>query len=46
MSKTLNPVKIDFLNDLIDCEEEFIEIDFNNLINWIDTWLDEDVDED
>lgn len=44
MSKTLIPVKIDKVNDLIDCEEEFIEVDFNDLINWIDYWLDEDED--
>lgn len=46
MSKTLNPVKIDELTDLIDCNEEFIEVDFDDLINWIDYWLDEDEDED
>jgi len=44
MSKTLTPIKIDDVNDLIDCEEEFIEVDFNNLINWIDYWLDEEDD--
>lgn len=41
-SKTWNPTKIDSLNDLINCSEEFIEVDFNDLTNW----LDEDEDED
>lgn len=44
-TSTFSPTKIDSLNDLIDCDEEFIEVDFNDLINWIDTWLEEDEDE-
>ena len=37
-------VEITSLNDLIDCNEESIKVDFNDLINWIDYWLDEDED--
>jgi hypothetical protein len=39
-TSTKTRTTLDCLNDLIDCDEEFIEIDFNNLIEWTDEYED------
>jgi hypothetical protein len=37
-SKKRSPVQITSLNDLIDCSKEFIEIDYDDLIEWFDEY--------
>jgi hypothetical protein len=39
-SKTKIPTKITSLKELDNCNEEFIEVDFNDLIVWIDEYFD------
>lgn len=34
------PVKITSLKELEDCTEEFIEVDYDDLIDWIDKYFD------
>lgn len=39
-SKTRIPVKITSLEELENCYEEFIEVDFDELMEWIDEYFD------
>lgn len=41
-SKTRIPNKITSLDDLNDCIEEFIEVDYNDLIDWIEEYFEDD----
>jgi hypothetical protein len=44
-SKTRIPTKLTSRDELDDCNEEFIEIDFYDLIDWIDEYFDDSEDE-
>jgi hypothetical protein len=45
-SKTWKPVKITDGLDLIYCNEKFVEVDYNDLTNWMGLWSDEEEEED
>jgi hypothetical protein len=40
-SKTRIPTKLTSRDELDDCNEEFIEVDFYDLIDWIDEYFDD-----
>lgn len=44
-SKTRIPTKLTSRDELEDCYKDFIEVDFYDLIDWIDEYLDDSEDE-
>lgn len=40
-SKTRTPIKLTSPDELDDCTEEFIEVDYNDLVDWIDQYFDD-----